>query len=94
MLQNIDLEATAEQLREELKEATGELNEEDHQAAEDRRELHRMGNRPEWMILTVLPVIPPELRPLVPLDGDRFATSDKRPLSSGHQPQQPPEAAY
>ncbi|MEI9890735.1 MAG: hypothetical protein WDN45_09235 [Caulobacteraceae bacterium] len=42
------------------------------------------GNRPEWMILTVVPVIPPELRPLVPLDGGRFATSDlKRPLPAG-----------
>ncbi len=34
------------------------------------------GNKPEWMILTVLPVLPPDLRPLVPLDGGRFATSD------------------
>ena len=38
------------------------------------------GNRPEWMILTVLPVLPPELRPLVPLDGGRFATSDLNDL--------------
>ena len=38
------------------------------------------GNRPEWMILTVVPVIPPELRPLVPLDGGRFATSDLNDL--------------
>jgi DNA-directed RNA polymerase subunit beta' len=37
--------------------------------------LQASGNRPEWMILTVLPVLPPELRPLVPLDGGRFATS-------------------
>ncbi|PMX28039.1 hypothetical protein C1Y26_35090, partial [Pseudomonas sp. MPR-R2A7] len=38
------------------------------------------GNKPEWMILTVVPVIPPELRPLVPLDGGRFATSDLNDL--------------
>jgi len=42
--------------------------------------LHDSGNRPEWMILTVLPVLPPELRPLVPLDGGRFATSDLNDL--------------
>jgi len=38
------------------------------------------GNRPEWMVMTVVPVIPPELRPLVPLDGGRFATSDLNDL--------------
>ncbi len=48
------------------------------------------GNKPEWMIMTVIPVIPPDLRPLVPLDGGRFATSDpQRPLPPRHQPQQP-----
>ncbi|RWR13695.1 DNA-directed RNA polymerase subunit beta' [Paenirhodobacter populi] len=81
MLSAIDLEATAEQLREELKEATGELK--------PKKIIKRLkivesflesGNRPEWMILTVLPVIPPELRPLVPLDGGRFATSDLNDL--------------
>ncbi|RBP82631.1 DNA-directed RNA polymerase subunit beta' [Rhodobacter sp. 140A] len=81
MLAAIDLEATAEQLREELKEATGELK--------PKKIIKRLkivesfiesGNRPEWMILTVLPVIPPELRPLVPLDGGRFATSDLNDL--------------
>ena len=40
----------------------------------------RSGNRPEWMILTVLPVIPPDLRPMVQLDGGRFATSDLNDL--------------
>ncbi|MFN3825867.1 MAG: DNA-directed RNA polymerase subunit beta' [Pseudorhodobacter sp.] len=81
MLAAIDLESTAEQLREELKEATGELK--------PKKIIKRLkivesflesGNRPEWMILTVLPVIPPELRPLVPLDGGRFATSDLNDL--------------
>ncbi len=81
MLSAIDLEAEALRLREELKEATGELK--------PKKIIKRLkivenflesGNRPEWMILTVLPVIPPELRPLVPLDGGRFATSDLNDL--------------
>ena len=81
MLAAIDLETTAEQLRADLKEATGELK--------PKKIIKRLkivesflesGNRPEWMILTVLPVIPPELRPLVPLDGGRFATSDLNDL--------------
>ena len=81
MLAAIDLDATADQLREDLKEATGELK--------PKKIIKRLkivesflesGNRPEWMILTVLPVIPPELRPLVPLDGGRFATSDLNDL--------------
>jgi DNA-directed RNA polymerase subunit beta' len=81
MLSLIDLEATAEQLREDLKEATGELK--------PKKIIKRLkivenflesGNRPEWMVMTVIPVIPPELRPLVPLDGGRFATSDLNDL--------------
>ena len=81
MLANIDLEAEAEQLRADLKEATGELK--------PKKIIKRLkvvesflesGNRPEWMIMTVMPVIPPELRPLVPLDGGRFATSDLNDL--------------
>ena len=81
MLAAIDLESTAEQLREDLKEATGELK--------PKKIIKRLkivenflesGNRPEWMVLTVIPVIPPELRPLVPLDGGRFATSDLNDL--------------
>ena len=81
MLAAIDLDATAEQLREELKVATGELK--------PKKIIKRLkivehfvesGNRPEWMVLTVIPVIPPELRPLVPLDGGRFATSDLNDL--------------
>ncbi|WP_461473783.1 DNA-directed RNA polymerase subunit beta', partial [Pararhodobacter sp.] len=81
MLANIDLQSEADKLREELKEATGELK--------PKKIIKRLkvvesflesGNRPEWMVLTVLPVIPPELRPLVPLDGGRFATSDLNDL--------------
>ncbi len=81
MLINIDLDAEAEKLREELAEATGELKPKKIikrlKIIENFRE---SGNRPEWMILTVVPVIPPELRPLVPLDGGRFATSDLNDL--------------
>ncbi len=81
MLAQIDLEAEAERLRAELAEATGELK--------PKKIIKRLkvvesffesGNRPEWMVMTVLPVIPPELRPLVPLDGGRFATSDLNDL--------------
>ena len=81
MLSSIDLEAEAEQLRADLAEATGELK--------PKKIIKRLklveaflesGNRPEWMVLTVVPVIPPELRPLVPLDGGRFATSDLNDL--------------
>ncbi|MEC9103925.1 MAG: DNA-directed RNA polymerase subunit beta', partial [Pseudomonadota bacterium] len=81
MLAKIDLELEAETLRADLAEATGELK--------PKKIIKRLkvvesflesGNRPEWMILTVIPVIPPELRPLVPLDGGRFATSDLNDL--------------
>ncbi len=81
MLAQIDLEAEAEQLRADLAEATGELK--------PKKIIKRLkvvesflesGNRPEWMVMTVIPVIPPELRPLVPLDGGRFATSDLNDL--------------
>ncbi|SMP20505.1 DNA-directed RNA polymerase subunit beta' [Shimia sagamensis] len=81
MLSQIDLESEADQLRADLAEATGELK--------PKKIIKRLkvvesfiesGNRPEWMILTVIPVIPPELRPLVPLDGGRFATSDLNDL--------------
>ncbi len=81
MLAAIDLDAEAEQLRADLAEATGELKPKKIikrlKLVESFRE---SGNRPEWMILTVVPVIPPELRPLVPLDGGRFATSDLNDL--------------
>ncbi|NNU79772.1 DNA-directed RNA polymerase subunit beta' [Halovulum dunhuangense] len=81
MLANIDLDAEALKLREELAEATGELKPKKIikrlKLVENFRE---SGNRPEWMVLTVIPVIPPELRPLVPLDGGRFATSDLNDL--------------
>jgi DNA-directed RNA polymerase subunit beta' len=81
MLSDINLEEERERLREDLKETTSE--------AKRKKYVKRLkliesfiesGNRPEWMILDVIPVIPPELRPLVPLDGGRFATSDLNDL--------------
>ncbi len=81
LLKGIDLEATANQLRDDLKEATGELK--PKKIAKRLKVMESFlhsGCRPEWMVLTVVPVIPPDLRPLVPLDGGRFATSDLNDL--------------
>ncbi|MEO1016043.1 MAG: DNA-directed RNA polymerase subunit beta' [Pseudomonadota bacterium] len=81
LLRAIDLEADAEILREEVKEATSELK---LKKAAKRLKIVdaflQSGAKPEWMILTMVPVIPPDLRPLVPLDGGRFATSDLNDL--------------
>ncbi len=81
MLAAIDLEGEMEKVRIELAETTSELK---PKKLIKRLKLleafYKSGNRPEWMILTVVPVIPPELRPLVPLDGGRFATSDLNDL--------------
>ena len=81
LLINIDLEQEVQTLREELAEATGELK--PKKIAKRLKLVEsflQSGCRPEWMIMTVIPVIPPELRPLVPLDGGRFATSDLNDL--------------
>ena len=81
ILINLDLQSEQKKLRESLKEVKSKVTEE--------RTIKRLkliesfinsGNKPEWMILTTVPVIPPELRPLVPLDGGRFATSDLNDL--------------
>ncbi|MFZ4122004.1 MAG: DNA-directed RNA polymerase subunit beta' [Caulobacterales bacterium] len=81
LLNQLDLEKEAENLRKEISECTSELK---PKKLAKRLKLveafMRSGNRPEWMVLTVVPVIPPELRPLVPLDGGRFATSDLNDL--------------
>ncbi len=81
LLQAIDLEKEAERLREELAETTSEIKQKKYSKRLKILEAFmESGNKPEWMILTVVPVIPPELRPLVPLDGGRFATSDLNDL--------------
>ncbi len=81
ILASLDLETLAEQLRVEISEATTELK--PKKLAKRLKVVEAFitsGNKPEWMVMTVIPVIPPELRPLVPLDGGRFATSDLNDL--------------
>jgi DNA-directed RNA polymerase subunit beta' len=81
MLMSLDLEKIAADLRVEIAEATTELK--PKKLAKRLKIVEQFivsGNKPEWMIMTVIPVIPPELRPLVPLDGGRFATSDLNDL--------------
>src|ERR1700683_1805081 len=81
MLKSVDVHTLSETLRQEMRAATSE--------AKRKKIVKRLkvceafresGNRPEWMMLTVVPVLPPDLRPLVPLDGGRFATSDLNDL--------------
>jgi DNA-directed RNA polymerase subunit beta' len=81
MLKSLDLEKMAADLRKEIAESTSDLK--PKKLAKRLKLIEafiQSGNRPEWMILTVVPVIPPDLRPLVPLDGGRFATSDLNDL--------------
>jgi len=80
LLAEIDLEELAAQLKEELKEAQGQRKLRLIKRLEVVEAFRTSGNRPEWMILDVLPVIPPEIRPMVQLDGGRFATSDLNDL--------------
>ena len=81
ILSNIDLEAERDSMRQELKETTSEAKRKKLVKRLKLVEAFINSNaKPEWMILTVLPVIPPDLRPLVPLDGGRFATSDLNDL--------------
>ncbi|MGH6874663.1 MAG: DNA-directed RNA polymerase subunit beta', partial [Aestuariivirgaceae bacterium] len=81
ILIGINLDKTRDELRKEIAESSSELK--PKKLAKRLKIVESFiesGNRPEWMILTVVPVIPPELRPLVPLDGGRFATSDLNDL--------------
>ncbi|GHV08137.1 DNA-directed RNA polymerase subunit beta' [Clostridia bacterium] len=80
ILQNIDVEKMANELRAELKEAAGQKKLRVIKRLEVAEAFRASGNRPEWMILDALPVIPPEIRPMVQLDGGRFATSDLNDL--------------
>ncbi|MDI6907846.1 MAG: DNA-directed RNA polymerase subunit beta' [Thermoanaerobacterales bacterium] len=80
LLEEIDLEAMAEELRREIRDVTGQRRIRAIRRLEVAEAFRKSGNRPEWMILDVLPVIPPELRPMVQLDGGRFATSDLNDL--------------
>jgi DNA-directed RNA polymerase subunit beta' len=81
LLRKLDIEALSAEIREKMK--TEQSQQKKLKYAKRLRVVEsflRSGNKPEWMILSVLPVIPPELRPLVPLDGGRFATSDLNDL--------------
>ena len=81
LLEEMDLEKLYEELRTEIVTAVSDTKKKKLvKRLKVVEALRKSGNRPEWMILTVLPVIPPDLRPLVPLDGGRFATSDLNDL--------------
>ncbi|MBK5968161.1 MULTISPECIES: DNA-directed RNA polymerase subunit beta' [Thiorhodovibrio] len=81
LLRTIDLDAEVQLMREEMDSTNSETKiKKLTKRLKLIESLKASGNRPEWMILTVLPVLPPELRPLVPLDGGRFATSDLNDL--------------
>jgi DNA-directed RNA polymerase subunit beta' len=81
MLKNLDVEHECETLRVELANVTSEAKRKKYtKRLKVLSSFLKSGNKPEWMILTVIPVIPPDLRPLVPLDGGRFATSDLNDL--------------
>ena len=80
LLQAIDLEKDAAELKAELKDASGQKRARIIKRLEVVEAFRESGNKPEWMIMTVIPVIPPDLRPMVQLDGGRFATSDLNDL--------------
>jgi DNA-directed RNA polymerase subunit beta' len=80
LLEEMDLEEMAAELRTEVRETTGQRRVRATRRLEVVEAFKNSGNRPEWMILEVVPVIPPELRPMVQLDGGRFATSDLNDL--------------
>ena len=80
LLESIDLEKDSAELKATLKTATGQKRARIIKRLEVVEAFRESGNRPEWMIMTVIPVIPPDLRPMVQLDGGRFATSDLNDL--------------
>lgn len=80
LLEEMNLDDIAEELRTELRETTGQRKVRAIRRLEVVEAFKNSGNRPEWMIMDVIPVIPPELRPMVQLDGGRFATSDLNDL--------------
>ena len=80
LLHNIDLDKDSEELKAELVDASGQKKARIIKRLEVVEAFRESGNKPEWMILDVVPVIPPDLRPMVQLDGGRFATSDLNDL--------------
>ncbi|MBR5191041.1 MAG: DNA-directed RNA polymerase subunit beta', partial [Clostridia bacterium] len=80
LLSEIDVDELCKELREELRDATGQKRTRILKRLEVAEAFKQSGNRPEWMIMDVIPVIPPDIRPMVQLDGGRFATSDLNDL--------------
>ena len=80
ILTNLDLAELRETLYKEIRSSTGQRRKKATKRIKVVEALRRSGNKPEWMIVTVLPVLPPDLRPMVQLDGGRFATSDLNDL--------------
>ncbi len=80
LLKDIDLEKESKELKKELKDSTGQKRARIIKRLEVVEAFRESGNRPDWMVLTVVPVIPPDIRPMVQLDGGRFATSDMNDL--------------
>jgi DNA-directed RNA polymerase subunit beta' len=80
LLENIDLDELSVKLHHEINTTTGQRRKKATKRLSVVEAFRKSGNRPEWMIMTVLPVLPPELRPMVQLDGGRFATSDLNDL--------------
>ena len=80
LLEELDLEKMSKELRQELKEVSGQRRIRAIRRLEVVEAFRKSGNKPQWMIMDVVPVIPPELRPMVQLDGGRFATSDLNDL--------------
>ena len=80
LLSEIDVDELCKELREELRDASGQKKTRILKRLEVAEAFKQSGNRPEWMIMDVIPVIPPDIRPMVQLDGGRFATSDLNDL--------------
>ena len=80
ILENVDLEALKNQLQEEMRTTSGQRRRKSIKRLRVVEAFRKSGNKPEWMVLKTLPVLPPELRPMVQLDGGRFATSDLNDL--------------
>jgi len=80
LLKALDLDKLSKAIRKEIANSKGGVNKRLLKRIEVIEDLRRSGNKPEWMVLEILPVIPPDLRPLVPLEGGRFASSDLNDL--------------
>ncbi len=80
LLEELDLDQLCEEMRKEIRDSSGQRRIRAIRRLEVAEAFRKSGNRPEWMIMEVIPVIPPELRPMVQLDGGRFATSDLNDL--------------